>query len=65
MTKSKLTQKYTRKIGKTGNVDSPSYFITLPIHIVRGLGWFEGKQVIVRRSRGKIIIDTKTEDGKK
>lgn len=47
-----------RKIGKIGNVDSPSYFITIPIEIVRSMGWNEGQHVRVKKSRGKVVIET-------
>lgn len=47
-----------RKIGKTGNSDSPSYFITLPIEIVRAMGWSVGHEVIVKKSRGKVTIES-------
>jgi len=49
---------HIRKIGKTGNVDSPSYFLTIPIELVRDMAWTEGQEVSVKRSRGKIIIET-------
>lgn len=49
---------HKRKIGKTGNVDSPSYFITLPIEVVRALSWREGQTVQIKKSRGKVVIET-------
>lgn len=51
-----------RTLGKTGNSDSPSYFTTLPIEAIRKLGWYDGKEVIVRYSRGKIIIEAADQD---
>ncbi len=47
---------HTRKLGKTGNPDSPSYFLTVPIEIIRKLKWSEGQNVQVRMSRGKIVL---------
>lgn len=57
MARQKSSKKHMRKVGKTGNTDSPSYFITLPIDVVRALGWHEGKQLTVRRSRNKVVIE--------
>jgi hypothetical protein len=57
MARSQSSKKHIRVIGKTGNVDSPSYFLTLPIDIVRDLGWHEGKKVAVRKNRGKVVIE--------
>ena len=55
--KSKKSGAHKRSIGKTGNVDSPSYFITIPIEIVREMGWRKGQKVQVKKSRGKVIIE--------
>lgn len=49
---------HVRKLGKTGNVDSPSYFLTLPIDIVRDMGWGDSQELRVKRSRGKVIIES-------
>ena len=51
-----------RTLGKTGNADSPSYFTTIPIEAIRKLGWYDGKEVVVRISRGKILIEAAEED---
>lgn len=61
MARQKSSKKHIRKLGKTGNVDSPSYFLTLPIDVVRALGWHDGKQLTVRRARGKVIIESNDE----
>ncbi len=53
----KTVTNHKRKIGKTGNVDSPSYFITIPIELVRSFGWREGDTVTVKRSRGKLVVE--------
>ena len=70
---SKLNRKYNmggrksitnhiRKLGKTGNVDSPSYFITIPIDIVRAMEWGDSQSVRVKKSRGKVVIETHEEN---
>ena len=51
-----------RKLGKTGNVDSPSYFITIPIEIVRAMGWADSQTLQVKKSRGKVVIESATND---
>ena len=58
----KSVTNHIRKLGKTGNVDSPSYFVTIPIELVRSMDWGEGQQVHVKRSRGKIVIEGLEED---
>jgi len=57
MARQSLENKNVRKLGKTGNVNSPSYYVTLPVDLVRGLDWKEGQKVIVKRSRSKIVIE--------
>lgn len=57
MARQKSSKRHLRKVGKTGNVDSPSYFVTIPIDIMRAMGWYEGKQLVVRKSRGKVVIE--------
>lgn len=54
----KTITNHTRKLGKTGNVDSPSYFITIPIELVRSMEWQDGQVLHVKRSRGKIVIES-------
>lgn len=49
--------RHTRKLGKTGNADSPSFFVTLPIDIVRSLKWDDGRKVTIKKSRNKIVIE--------
>ena len=51
-----------RTLGKTGNADSPSYFTTIPIEIIRKLGWYDGRELVVRHSRGKVIIEPADQD---
>lgn len=60
MARQSVENKNIRKIGKTGNVNSPSYYVTLPVDVVRGLGWNEGQQVVIKRSRQKIVIQQHT-----
>ena len=49
---------HRRTLGKTGNVDSPSYFLTIPIDLVRAMKWNEGQRISVKKSRGKIVLET-------
>ena len=58
----KSVTNHIRKLGKTGNVDSPSYFVTIPIELVRSMEWGEGQQVHIKRSRGKIVIETMNDE---
>lgn len=62
MARQKSSTKNQRKLGKTGNVDSPSYYVTIPIEMIRDLLWREGQKVTVSKLRNKIIIEA-YEDG--
>jgi len=57
MARQSVENKNVRKLGKTGNVNSPSYYVTLPVDLVRGLDWKEGQKVLIKRSRQKIVIE--------
>ena len=57
MARQSYEDKNVRKLGKTGNVNSPSYYVTIPVDLIRGLDWKEGQKVIVKRSRQKIVIE--------
>jgi antitoxin component of MazEF toxin-antitoxin module len=57
MARQSLEDRNIRKLGKTGNVNSPSYYVTLPVDLVRGLNWADGQKVVVKRSRQKIVIE--------
>lgn len=48
-----------RRLGRTGAVGNQSYFLTLPIRLIRELGWSDSQQVVVRRMHGqpKLIIE--------
>ena len=54
MARKPLNERHVRKITKVGG---KSYSVTLPIHIIRQLGWrerqkvtviFDGKQIVIR-----------------
>jgi hypothetical protein len=57
MARQNIDNKNVRKLGKTGNANSPSFYVTLPVDIVRGMNWGEGQKVIIKRSRQKIVIE--------
>lgn len=57
MARQRSNRRHVRKLGKTGNNASPSYYITLPIHVVRALEWQDGQKLVVKKSRNKIVIE--------
>ena len=57
MPRQSIENKSMRKLGRTGNVKSPSFYVTIPVDLIRSLGWKEGQQVVVKRSRSKIVIE--------
>ena len=52
MTRRKSSEEHIRKITKSGN----SYALTLPINIVRELGWREKQKVVVKKRGEGILI---------
>lgn len=57
MARQSLENRHIRKLGKTGNAKSPSYYVTIPVDLVRGMGWADGQKVVVKRSRQKVVIE--------
>ncbi len=55
MGRRKLEEKNIRKLMRTGRAGG-SIGLTLPIEIVKELGWREKQKVIVRKYGSKIII---------
>ncbi|KKP92701.1 MAG: hypothetical protein US25_C0083G0005 [Candidatus Moranbacteria bacterium GW2011_GWE1_36_7] len=53
MPNKKSTEKDVRKLTKSGN---GSIGLTLPIEIVRELGWKEKQKVVVKRVHGGLLI---------
>ncbi|HBO17131.1 MAG: hypothetical protein UR69_C0002G0214 [Candidatus Moranbacteria bacterium GW2011_GWE2_35_2-] len=49
----KLKDKNTRKITRVGKT---SLAVTLPIEMIRDLGWKEKQKVVVKKVRGGILI---------
>ncbi|HBB37437.1 MAG: hypothetical protein UX02_C0001G0337 [Candidatus Moranbacteria bacterium GW2011_GWC1_45_18] len=49
----KLKDKNTRKITRVGKT---SLAVTIPIEIIRELGWREKQRVSVKRIRGGIVV---------
>lgn len=62
MARQKLNRRHIRKLGKTGNNSSPSYYVTLPIHVIRALHWQDGQKLVVKKSRNKIVIEDVSPD---
>ncbi len=48
----KIEDRNVRKISKRGG----SYSVTLPIEIIRKLGWREKQKIVVEKVRGGVII---------
>lgn len=42
-----------RKLGKIGPKKSQSYYITIPIELIKKLGWKDNQNLVVRKYRGK------------
>ena len=56
MARRQLAERNIRKISKTGN--GRTFSITLPIELVRELGWREKQKLVVRkRGQGLLIED--------
>ena len=56
MTRRKLAEKNIRKVTKTGN----SYTVSIPIEIMKELGWREKQKVVVKKhGQGVLIKDWK------
>ena len=53
MANKKSTEKDIRKLTKSGN---GSIGLTLPIEVVRELGWKEKQKVVVKRVRGGVLV---------
>jgi len=50
-----------RKLGRIANDDSGSYYITIPIELIKKLGWKENQNLVVRKYKGrpKIVVEDK------
>ena len=53
MANKKSSEKDIRKLTKSGN---GSIGLTLPIEVVRELGWKEKQKVVVKRVRGGVLV---------
>ena len=53
MSRRKLKDKNIRKLTKTGG---NSIYVTLPINLVRELGWRSKQKVVVRKRGSEIVI---------
>lgn len=56
MPRRKLSESNIRKLGRIGRSDNASYYVTLPINVVRDFGWKEGQKLVVKRHRSKARI---------
>ena len=54
MARQKLEDKNIRKLTRSGG--GKSIGLTLPIDLVRGLGWREKQKVVIKRVRGGLMI---------
>lgn len=53
MPRRKLSESNIRKLGRIGRADNASYYITLPIALVREFGWKEGQKLAIKKHRSK------------
>ena len=53
MTRQKLINNHVRKITRVGKT---SLAVTLPIELVAQLGWKEKQKVVVKKTRGGMVI---------
>lgn len=51
-----LEPQYTRKLGRIGRPETPSYYGTLPRELVKKMGWRDGQNMVVRKGRGRHLI---------
>ena len=54
MGRRKVENRNIRKVSKMGN---GSTYVTLPVELVRELGWRERQKVVVHRSGTKLVIE--------
>ena len=54
MARRKIEDRNIRKLGKSGN---KSITVTIPIDIVRGLGWKSKQKVVLKRKGDKVTIE--------
>lgn len=53
MPRRKTSESNIRKLGRIGKASNASYYITLPINVVRDFDWREGQKLEVKRHRSK------------
>ncbi|MBW3538061.1 AbrB/MazE/SpoVT family DNA-binding domain-containing protein [Candidatus Parcubacteria bacterium] len=51
--------RHRRKLGKIGTSGNSSYYLTLPVDLVRRLGWRKGQRLVVRQrpDRPGLIVE--------
>ncbi len=57
MSRSKLSKRYTRKLGKIGSKENHSYYVTRPIEYIRKLGWRDNQKLIIKKRANKLVIE--------
>lgn len=53
MGRRRVGEENVRTVTKSGG---NSYSVTLPIQVMRGLGWREGQQVVVERAGQRLVV---------
>lgn len=59
MGRKKMEEHNVRKLSRTDSGESASYYVTLPIELVRKFGWQENQKLIVRKAHAgdKIVVE--------
>lgn len=57
MSRQSIENRHLRKIGKTGNSKSPSYFVTIPKELIIEMGLASGREVSIKRVRNRLVIE--------
>lgn len=61
MPRKKELKESTRSLGRIGSEKNHSYYVTIPIDFIRGLGWEDGQKLTVKRVGKKIHIISSNE----
>lgn len=57
MARRSINKRNIRKLGTIGNASQPSYYVTLPIEFIRGLGWKSTQRLNIRKHGSKLVIE--------
>ncbi|MEX0932212.1 MAG: hypothetical protein WDZ81_01230 [Candidatus Saccharimonadales bacterium] len=59
MARQKKEKTHIRKLGKIGKQEYSSFYLTLPIDLVREFGWKNGQKLTVKKGNNKsVVIET-------